>query len=170
MADKISGDKMQPAAKITTELSKLRKVSTELVGREFGDLERVLAVMRKTMCASGGAGLAAPQVGIRKRFFIMAIDGEEPMACVNPRIIQHMPLVTEASPEGCLSIPGRTFLVRRPRIILVSYQTETADFREEYLTDWNARIFQHELDHLDGVLILDRGEEVIADDTAIPLT
>lgn len=118
-----------------------------------GALVRLVEDMVETMYAAPGVGLAAPQVGVQKRVFVYDV-GDGPQAIVNPRI--------EASDgewdfdEGCLSVPGLYWTITRPKTVhLVGYDLEGKELSieaDEYL----GRVFQHELDHLDGTLLIDR--------------
>lgn len=109
---------------------------------------------------AGGVGLAAPQAGRLCRMFVMAAPDEEPLAIVNPRLVSRGS-DQDWFDEGCLSLAlGRVLVpVRRPTEICVVYADLGGAEREERLGGFTARIFQHELDHLDGVLIIDRTGE-----------
>jgi len=99
-----------------------------------------------------GIGLAAPQVGITQRFFVVDI-GDGPVVFINPQIIKK-----EGNgflEEGCLSIPGVTVNVRRPEKILIRYVNENNETVERSYEDLMARVIQHENDHLDGKMIVD---------------
>ena len=112
--------------------------------------EEMLATMRE----HEGVGLAANQVGRLRRILVAAVEDEE-LVLVNP-VLEEVGDETETSPEGCLSIPGVHVEVERPTSITVSGQdTSGAPFELE-ASGLMARILQHEIDHLDGVLILDR--------------
>ena len=100
-------------------------------------------------------GLAAPQLGINKRVFVL-YDGTEFAIFINPRVVEYGPM-EEEDIEGCLSIPNRSFKVKRPTTILVKDAVRTKPFE---LTGLTARVWLHELDHLNGVLISDIGTEV----------
>lgn len=124
----------------------------------FDDELRALATdMHETMDAAPGVGLAAPQVGRPIRMFVYFSGGEdgERGTLVNP-VITWFGDETEEAEEGCLSIPGQYFPVRRSLRIRIRSQdlqgTETEREAEGFL----ARIFQHETDHLDGILFIDR--------------
>jgi len=108
-----------------------------------------------TLRHHGGYGLAAPQIGIRSRAFIFKGN-----FCVDPKIIRGGGSTT-IEEEGCLSIPGKYFLVERPTWIKVAYNTLSGNKIESKLTGFEARVFQHEYDHLDGILIMDRGKLVM---------
>lgn len=120
------------------------------------DLARLVERMAALMTDANGVGLAATQVGILRRVFVFRPDGEEePVAVVNPRVVERSD-ETETDEEGCLSLQGVLVPVERSVRITVEGSDETgADVRHE-LEQLPARVAQHELDHLDGVLILDR--------------
>ena len=134
----------------------LRKVAQPV--QKFDEqLAQTVENMIETMRLNEGIGLAAPQVGISERYFVIDLnlidDRLEAKAYINPEILE-----TEGSEkieEGCLSIPGIRADVIRPERIKVKYQTVTGDLVEEVLDDYPARVFQHENDHLNGVLFVD---------------
>lgn len=113
-------------------------------------IERMYAEMYR----SDGVGLAAPQVGMPYKFFVMD-DGETKRTVINPKIksFSEEPITFE---EGCLSIPEIFAEIERPKTIKVEYYNENGEKIEEELTDYTARIFQHENDHLDGILFTDK--------------
>lgn len=123
--------------------------------REFDEsLAALAADMLKAMREREGVGLAANQVGVLKRIVVAALEDQE-YVLVNP-VIAERSEIKEKGPEGCLSIPGIQVEVERPAKIRVSAQDLTGapvNIESEGLL---ARIFQHEIDHLDGILILDR--------------
>ncbi|MHA6326312.1 peptide deformylase [Roseivivax sp. CAU 1753] len=128
----------------------------------IGDIAAVaplVADLFETMYAAPGRGLAAPQVGVPGRIFVMDAgwkDGAKtPRACINPEILWSSEAHV-ALDEGCLSIPGITVTLSRPAEITLRYTTPTGDRREAHLTGAEARIAQHEQDHLDGRVTLDR--------------
>lgn len=102
----------------------------------------------------GGAGLSANQVGVMKRVFIYD-DEDEIKACINPRIISASEEMEEAV-EGCLSVPGIGVPVNRHLAIELEYTDLNGETLRLKVEGWLARVFQHEIDHLDGKLILDR--------------
>lgn len=120
------------------------------------DLRRLVERMTALMRDASGAGLAATQVGVVRRVFVFQADSEsEPQALVNPRIVQRSDEV-EATEEGCLSMQGVRVPVERPvRVTVEAQDPSGADVRLE-LENLGARVAQHEVDHLDGVLMLDR--------------
>ena len=121
-----------------------------------GSLARLVEDMVETMYASEGAGLAAPQVGVQKRLFVYDV-GEGPEAVVNPIIVE-----TDGEwyhDEGCLSIPGlRLGLVRPDRVHLRGRDIDGNELSIE-ADEFLGRVFQHEVDHLDGVLMVERLED-----------
>ncbi len=117
-------------------------------------LVRLTQDMLATMREQEGVGLAANQVGRLKRVFVAAIEDEE-YVIVNP-VLADWSETTESVPEGCLSIPGIQVDVERPTEVTVSGQDASGKPLELRATDLLARVLQHEVDHLDGVLILDR--------------
>ena len=119
------------------------------------DLGRLVERMKALMVDASGVGLAGTQVGILRRVFVFQYDEDDLRALVNPRIVERADEL-EISDEGCLSMQGVLVPVERPIAVTIAAQDETgADVRLE-LEELPARVAQHELDHLDGVLILDR--------------
>lgn len=136
----------------------------------FDDTLRTLvADMVETMKAAPGVGLAAPQIGVPLRLFVYEwTEGDKHFSgtAINPELwITPTPIGEpdeEAEAEGCLSIPGERFPLRRaPRAILRAVDLDREPF-EIVAEGWLARIFQHEFDHLDGVLYADRLDHVNA--------
>src|ERR1041385_5007764 len=119
------------------------------------DLRRLVERMKRLMEDARGIGLAGPQVGVLQRVFVFQPNDEDVVAIVNPEGVERGE-VTEIADEGCLSIQGVLVPVERPvRITLVGRDENGEEARYE-LDDIYARAAQHELDHLDGVLIIDR--------------
>lgn len=120
-----------------------------------GDLARVVDTMIETMNAALGGGLAAPQVGIQQRFFTYVGDDDEPGVLVNPEIVGSAgEMVYE---EGCLSFPDLRFEIVRPRFVTVrGLDLDGDEVVFEAGDDYFGRMLQHEIDHLDGVLAIDR--------------
>jgi peptide deformylase len=117
--------------------------------------------MLETMYVAPGIGLAAPQVGVLKRLFVVDVadkkKGEEPAPTVllNPEIAWRSEEEVSLE-EGCLSVPGHFAEVLRPREVRMRYQDLEGELREIEADGLLARCLQHELDHLDGVLFIDR--------------
>lgn len=128
-----------------------------------GELRSFAVDMVKTMEVEQGVGLAAPQVGRNIRLIIVKLNpGEKneivfPM--VNPEIVQHSD-AQEDGEEGCLSLPGVWGKVKRYSHLTVRYKNLKNDEQTLELHHFNARIIQHEIDHLDGVLFIDRAFEI----------
>jgi peptide deformylase len=118
-----------------------------------GAFARTVEAMYETMFHAEGGGLAAPQVGIGRRFFVYKTD-EGPRVAINPEIVDEQ---GEAEwTEGCLSIPGLGFEIVRPEIVtLKAYDLDGNEVLIE-AGDYEGRMFQHEIDHLDGILAIDR--------------
>ena len=121
-----------------------------------GRLHRLLDDMNETLVDSGGVGLAAPQIGILRR--VVVVDtGEEILELVNPELLETDG--EQEGPEGCLSVPGRYGLVKRPYYAKVRAQDRDGNWFEAEGEELIGRCFCHELDHLDGILytqIMDR--------------
>ena len=119
-------------------------------------LHRLLDDMRDTLAEANGVGLAAPQVGILRRVVIVD-TGEEILELVNPEMLEVSG--EQEGPEGCLSVPGKYGLVKRPYIAKVRAQDRDGQWFEAEGEELIARCFCHELDHLDGIVyteVMDR--------------
>ncbi|MBP2025847.1 peptide deformylase [Peptoniphilus stercorisuis] len=135
----------------------LRKKSRDV--KEINDrMKELIRDMFETMDEADGVGLAAPQVGILRR--IIVIDDREStrLALINPEIIEKDG--NEKGFEGCLSIPGRQGTVERCTHVIVNYLDEDSNEKEIEANDFLARILQHEIDHLNGILYTDRAVEM----------
>ncbi|MEX1025753.1 MAG: peptide deformylase [Planctomycetota bacterium] len=134
----------------------LRK-STARVERFDDELGAIAAGMVQRMHASRGVGLAAPQVGLGVRIFVMSPEGKEgdETVMVNPEILSRGRTVTTYE-EGCLSFPGIFAEILRPEDCAVRYQTVLGETIEESFGGFPSRVIQHEFDHLEGVLFTDR--------------
>ena len=117
-------------------------------------LVRLTQDMLGTMRDNEGVGLAATQVGRLKRVLVAAVEDDE-YVIVNP-VLTDRSETTETATEGCLSIPGIQVDVERPTAVTVSGQDVSGKPLQIEASDLLARVLQHEVDHLDGVLILDR--------------
>jgi peptide deformylase len=118
-----------------------------------GELARLVDTMFETMSEAHGVGLAAPQVGIQKRLYTYDV-GEGPAVLINPEIVDsHDEWTFE---EGCLSVPGLQFDIVRPKVVTV--RGVDLDSSEVVIEgdELMGRLIQHEVDHLDGVLLLER--------------
>ncbi len=122
------------------------------VGEIDGAIARLADDMFATLYEAHGAGLAAPQVGVGKRVFVYDID-DDPVVVVNPVISESRGEWSYL--EGCLSVPGLSWEIVRPKeVLLTGYDLDGNEIEIE-ADELEARVFQHELDHLDGVLLLD---------------
>lgn len=122
-----------------------------------GKLERLMDDMLDTMYAAPGIGLAAPQVGVLKRFFVVDVgedDARDPRFFINPEITARSE-TKSVYEEGCLSLPKHFADVERADAISVSYQDRTGTERTLDADGMLARCIQHEMDHLDGILFVD---------------
>ena len=118
-----------------------------------GALVRVVGDMIETMYEAPGIGLAAPQVGVQKRLFVWDV-GDGPSVIVNPRIVESAG--EWLYEEGCLSVPGLSWEIVRPKTVhLVGQDLDGNDMSFE-ADELEARLFQHEIDHLDGTLLIER--------------
>lgn len=123
------------------------------------DLSKLAADMLETMYHAPGRGLAAPQVGVALRIFVMDTawkDGDpEPVIMVNPEIVEESAERVIGS-EGCLSIPGVTADVERAETVTMRWTDLGGEVHEEILSGFDAICAQHELDHLNGVVTFDK--------------
>ena len=114
-----------------------------------GRLHKLLDDMKETLEDAQGVGLAAPQVGILRR--VIVVDtGEEMLELVNPELLETSG--EQVGAEGCLSVPGKYGLVKRPMVAKVRAQDRDGNFFEVEGEELIARCFCHEIDHLDGIL------------------
>lgn len=144
----------------------LRARASEVEDLGDSEVQTFIDDLIETCIDSHGVGIAAPQVYISKRIFIISSKPNPrypnapemgPIALINPEITSYSD-EKEKDWEGCLSIPGIRGLVPRHKTINVKYQTRDGEEVEDQFHDFIARIFQHELDHLDGIVFLDRME------------
>jgi peptide deformylase len=124
-----------------------------------GDAEQLEKDMCNFMIAAGGIGLAANQIGLAKRVFVMGSNNitgfPAPFALFNPRIIEaSTEMVLDR--EGCLSYPGLFLTINRAEWIVAEYQDSQGNTKEVKIDGYLAKCFQHELDHLDGVCFVDK--------------
>lgn len=120
--------------------------------------ERMISVCRR----AGGVGLAAPQIGVSRSVFVAELaaqDGATRTVVALDPVLTRLGAPSVWGDEGCLSIPGRGFRVARHDQVLLEYTDLAGVRRTETLRGWDARVVQHECDHLAGVLIADVGEE-----------
>ncbi len=141
---------------IGKDLEFLRKQSQPV--EEFNDeLKALVLNMRETMRAFKGVGLAAPQVKILKRIIIVKIARND-LLMINPIMVSFKKKETSLG-EGCLSVPNQYLGIKRWAEVKVNFLDINGQKKEITLKGLAARIFQHELDHLNGILIIDRVEK-----------
>lgn len=133
------------------------KVLTQKAKRvaSIDDTTRTLcASMIKTMLANEGIGLAANQVGVLKRI-IVVLDGDNPKVLINPEITEYSSSNVVMN-EGCLSIPGEYLDIERPEEVVVKYRDTKGKPHIERFSGLTSRVIQHEVDHLDGIVMTDK--------------
>lgn len=131
----------------------LRKKSTEVEVITEEILE-ILNNMVETMHDVKGIGLAAPQVGVNKRMFVLDIGDRKVRKVINPKL-EYFGDIIECE-EGCLSVPGIYRGVKRPERVVITYLDANGETVVEEATELLGRAFQHEYDHLDGILYVDK--------------
>ena len=122
------------------------------------DMQKLVKDLLETMVAENGVGIAAPQVGVHERVIIAETD-EGPQAFFNPEITERSFKMVD-SEEGCLSVPGKWGFVKRHRGVTVTATNAKGESVTMKADGLLSIIFQHEIDHLDGVLFIDRAESI----------
>ena len=147
----------------------IRKVGDECLRKTCRPVDaitpRVLTLlddMRDTMRAANGVGLAAPQVGVLRRIVVIEVEPGEVIELINPRIIAYSG--EQDGQEGCLSVPGRWGMVKRPMHVTVRALNRKGEEVEITGHELLARCFCHELDHLDGTLYIDKAYDMDDDE------
>ncbi len=142
----------------------LRKIATD-IPEDYPELDTLLSDMFATLTESDGVGLAAPQIGKAIRVVVIDLDvlsDDLPeykgfrKAYINPHILEYDDTKCESMEEGCLSLPGIHESVNRPTRIRVEYLDENMEPHDEWVEGYLARVMQHEFDHLDGKMFIDR--------------
>ena len=142
----------------------MRKESAD-IEKDYPNLKELLANMFETMEEANGVGLAAPQIGLNIRVVVIDLDvlSEDfpeykgfKKGFINPHIIEYDETNTESLEEGCLSLPGIQEKVTRPTRIHVQYLDEDLNEHDEWVEGYLARVMQHEFDHLDAKMFIDR--------------
>lgn len=144
----------------------LREKCVEVKPVEINDEFRAtLNEMFETMESANGVGLAAPQVGIAKRFFVVVADDDIRRVFINPVITKTSNDLVDYE-EGCLSIPGFYENIKRPsKVSVIALNENGKQFSIEEADGLLARVIQHENDHLDGILYIDRGDQKFKEST-----
>lgn len=144
-----------------TEEAALRKRSRPITAFN-ARLHNILDDMVETLKDSGGVGLAAPQIGILRRVVVIEREDGSVVELVNPEII-----ATEGEQdglEGCLSVPGIWGNVKRPMTVTIRAQDRNGEFFEETASGLIGRCFVHECEHLDGILFVDRADQLLTEE------
>ena len=145
---------------LTTEEAALHKVCRPVEKFDWR-LHKLLNDMKETLAEANGVGLAAPQVGILRRVVIVD-TGEEILELVNPELLETDG--EQEGAEGCLSVPGKYGLVKRPYYAKVRAQDRNGEWFEAEGEELIARCFCHELDHLDGIVYTEIMERYLTDE------
>lgn len=149
---------------ITGKDNKILRSRAEPVEKITSETRELIRKMKKIMKTNSGVGLAAPQIGIQKQIFVAELIYEDEengtfYAAVNPKII-NLSKEKEKLEEGCLSLPKVYGEVERPKKIVVEYLDEMGKKKRLKASGLLARIFQHEIDHLNGNLFIDLAKEI----------
>lgn len=142
--------------KIITEENEILRKTSKLVTRFDENLWELLDDMKETLIKANGAGLAAPQVAVLKRVFVVMVNNSY-LEFVNPKIVKTSG--TQSGQEGCLSIPNKQYKVIRPQKVTVEFYDRYGNPMTLTAVDFMARAICHENDHLDGILYVDRVEK-----------
>ena len=138
---------------ILTKENKLLRKKSKRVAKIDDTIRNLAASLMETMKSNNGVGLAAPQVGIHKCVIVISLDGRDKVL-INPEIIFKSDELEECE-EGCLSIPGEYIQKKRHKSVTVKYRNLSGHPLLETHTGLMARVIQHEIDHLSGVLMDD---------------
>lgn len=138
-------------------LGKISKEVKEITPR----IAELIEDMLDTMYEANGVGLAAVQVGVLKRIFVVDVTGEDPYIFINPVILETSG--EQSGQEGCLSVPGKTGIVTRPNYVKVGAYNEDMEYFELEGEELLARAICHEYDHLDGHLYVEKVEGRLMD-------
>ena len=138
-------------------LNKISKEVKEITPR----VQDLIDDMFETMYEANGVGLAAVQVGVLKRIFVVDVTGEDPYIFVNPKILETSG--EQSGQEGCLSVPGKTGIVTRPNYVKIAAYNENMEYFELEGEELLARAICHEYDHLDGHLYVEKVEGRLMD-------
>jgi peptide deformylase len=144
----------------------LRQISAAIANVQDQGVQSLIEQLMSTLTESNGVGIAAPQLGRSLQIVIVASRPNpryphapymEPVVMINPRVRSHSEEVIKDW-EGCLSIPGIRGMVPRYKSIEVKYTSGAGQLEQQEFSDFPARVFQHEYDHLEGTVFLDRVE------------
>lgn len=144
---------------IVTVENKLLRRKSKRIDRIDDEVLELIQDLKDTLYSGDGVGLAAPQIGILKRAFIIDLrDGNGPLILLNPKILKKIGKYEDG--EGCLSYPGYEGIVVRPRKVVVSGMNEKGENVQYEATGLMARAICHETDHLDGILYMDLAKKM----------
>ena len=155
----------KPPLEIYTLGDRVLRQPAKRVARVDAEIRQLAKEMLQTMYSSDGIGLAAPQVAIHKQLIVIDCEPDEP---TNQPLILINPAIKKFSreaclyQEGCLSVPGVYLDVQRPEIIEVAYKDERGRPKTLTATGLLSRAIQHEMDHLNGIMFVDRVENLLA--------
>ena len=119
------------------------------------EIHHIIPLMKKKMVELNGIGLAAPQVGVDLRIMVIRLGTGQIQELINPRISWTSEERVKMQ-EGCLSIPGKSAWIERPSRVRVKFETISGEYKYWCLHKMDARVFLHEYDHLEGILMTDR--------------
>jgi len=142
----------------TGEDNKILRTKSQVVKEITKKTQKFIKDMEKSMKNEKGVGLAAPQVGVNERIIVVLLNEKKIISMINPEIT-YCSEETSIDEEGCLSLPGIWGNVERSKDITVKFLTPKGDKVAMKLKNFNARIIQHEIDHLNGILFTDHLEE-----------
>lgn len=153
-----------PPYAIHTLGDRVLRQAAKRVAKVDAEVRRIVEDMLKTMYSADGIGLAAPQVAVSKQIIVIDIDPEEasnePFILINP-VIRKKSTDTAVDQEGCLSIPGVYLEVKRPEVIEIAFKDELGRPQAIRAKGLLSRAIQHEMDHLSGVMFVDRVENAL---------
>ncbi len=153
--------------KILTVAEPALHKTCRLVENFDNKLHSLLDDMQETLLDSGGVGLAAPQIGILRRV-VLVDTGDEILELVNPELVETAG--EQEGAEGCLSVPGKYGLVKRPYYAKVRAQDRNGNWYEAEGEELIARCFCHELDHLDGIIYTEVMDRYLTDEELDQMT
>ncbi|OGY50728.1 MAG: peptide deformylase [Candidatus Buchananbacteria bacterium RIFCSPHIGHO2_02_FULL_40_13] len=136
----------------------LRKKSQPVIDVLNEKIQELIPAMVTAMKANDGVGLAAPQIGQNQRLFVIGYNDND-LVIINPQIIKKS-LLKDWGEEGCLSVPHKYGRVKRPKKVTLKYLNQNGQKQVLKASGLLARIIQHEIDHLDGILFIDKAKDL----------